>query len=74
MSNSMNMLARHVAGTLPDSLHQRLTLLKALRNVMKASHPAHGPVLDQIAALQQVQRLQAELPGKLGVDLANPEI
>jgi hypothetical protein len=62
MTDSIEILVRHVAATLPDSITQRLTLLEALRAVMKDSHPAYDSVCEHIQSLQTAQMLQAQLP------------
>ena len=62
MTDSISILAEHVAGTLPDSLAARKRVLVALRTVLKTNHPAYTPVTRQIAALAALEELQAELP------------
>ncbi len=62
MTDSIAILAEHVAGTLPDSIAKRKRVLIALRSVLKSNHRAYRPIGDQIAALEAVSQLQSELP------------
>jgi hypothetical protein len=62
MNDSLTILSRHVAATLPDSLIHRRELLVAMRNLLKASHRAYKPISDQIAAIDAISQLQNELP------------
>lgn len=64
MTDSIEILVRHVAATLPDSISQQLVLLEALRTTMKSSHPAYQVVCEHIYNLKSAQRLQSELPLK----------
>lgn len=60
--NSIEILSRHVAQTLPDSIDERRRLLVALTHVLKASHAAYSSVQKQIQAIDDLKKLQAELP------------
>ena len=62
MTDCIAIIAEHVASTLPDSISKRLSVLEALRQLVKPSHPAYRPICEHIHALKSAQRLQAELP------------
>ena len=62
MTDCIAILAEHVAETLPDSISKRLAVLEALRQLVKATHPAYRPICEQIHTLKTAQRLQKELP------------
>lgn len=64
MSDALSILASHVSRTLPDSLSERKSVLRALDNILKDKHPAKVEVRAQLAALETIERLQAELPLK----------
>lgn len=62
--NAIDILAQHVVATLPDSIIERRHLLVALAATMRRNHGAYISVLDQIRAIDAVQKLQDELPLK----------
>lgn len=62
MTDSIAILATHVARTLPDSLVERKKVLVALSRVLKSSHRAYRPVLNQIAAIEAIEAMQTQLP------------
>lgn len=65
MTEPLQILADHVAETLPDSLSRRKTVLSALDRILKPGHPAKANVTAQISVLETLEKFQAELPLKL---------
>ena len=64
MKNSIDTLCEHAANTLPDSISQRKTVLRAMEKVLRGEHPVLRNVQAQLAAIAAVEQLQAELPMK----------
>jgi hypothetical protein len=64
MTDSISILATHVANTLPDSLAARKRVLRALQTVIKPSHPAWRDIELQLAAIANLEHLQVTLPLK----------
>lgn len=66
----LNLVARHCAATLPDSLIERERLLKALSFWFADSHPAMVGVRAQLALLEAQRNLQRSLVETLDKELA----
>jgi short-subunit dehydrogenase len=60
--DALNTIIEHVVGTLPDSISRRREVLTALHKLMKRDHVATRNIRAQLAALDEIQKLQAELP------------
>ncbi len=64
MSDALSLITAHCARTMPDSLSDRKALLMAIKAILTNQHPAMKSVAAQLAAIEQVEMLQAELPLK----------
>ena len=62
MQDSILILTQHAAATLPDSIAARRRVLAAMLRVLKSSHRAYAHVAKQLAALETMEQLQAQLP------------
>ena len=62
MKDPIAILAEHAAGTLPDSITKRKSVLRAIQAVIKPSHPASRDVDLQLAALDEIAASQELLP------------
>ena len=65
MTDPLDILLTHAVETLPDSLLARKRLLRAMSHVITEKHPAHGAVMSQLAVIESLEKLQAQLPLKL---------
>lgn len=61
MSTSIETLCRHAAKTLPDSLSERKTILRAMQKVLKCEEAVYRDVQAQLAAIAAVEKLNAQL-------------
>lgn len=61
-NEALNVLLAHVSRTLPDAMRERRAVLRAVQVFLPASHPARRNVMAQLAAMESVEGLQAELP------------
>jgi hypothetical protein len=58
---SFDKIYEHVARSLPDDLVERKSLLQAIHNVITDEHPIKPTVAAQIAAIDSIQALEADL-------------
>jgi len=64
MSNPIETLCAHAGRSLPDSLRERKTVLRAMEKVLMPGHPVQIEVQAQLAGIAAVERLEVQL--KLG--------
>lgn len=62
MDDPLLVLAEHVARTLPDSITQRRSLLRALKSTLTTKHRAYDVVSGMLGGLDAHDELQRELP------------
>ena len=55
----------HACETMPDSLTRRRLMLQALKVKIHPRHPAYAKVCAQLAALESITELQAQLQAEL---------
>jgi len=61
---ALDVILAHAASTMPDSLAQRREILRAMEKILTHEHEALAAVQSQLAALDAIDALQAELPLK----------
>jgi len=64
MNTSVEILCEHAARTLPDSISERKTILRAMEKILHGNHPVCRDVRAQLAAIAAIEKLQEELPMK----------
>jgi hypothetical protein len=69
MKDAIQVLCTHAARTLPDSISERKSVLRAMEKLMGHDHPARRLVASQIAAIMALEKLNSELPLKFSSHL-----
>lgn len=61
MKNAIEILCGHAAQTLPDSLSERKSVLRAMEKVLRADNPIYRDVQAHLAAIAVVEKFDAQL-------------
>lgn len=60
-ANPLEVLCIHAAKTLPDSINERKSVLRAMEKTLQAKSPLYRDVQAQLAAVAVVEKLNAQL-------------
>jgi hypothetical protein len=61
MKNALDILCSHAAKTLPDSISERKSVLRAMEKVLRTDHSVYRDVQAQLAAISALEKLNTQM-------------